>query len=59
VTIGHVDAQQQLLLRYTFDERVEDGLYCARALQLLQQRLEDPSAWLADGRSPTSVATGE
>jgi hypothetical protein len=47
VTIGHVDAEQKLLLRYTFDERVEDGLYCARALQLLQQRIEDPS-WLSD-----------
>lgn len=27
-------------VRYTFDERIEDGLYCARALQLLQQTIE-------------------
>ena len=36
----------QLVLRYTFDERVEDGLYCARSLQLLAQRIEDPATWL-------------
>jgi hypothetical protein len=47
VTIGQVDAHQQLLLRYTFDERVEDGLYCARALQLLEQRIADPAAWVS------------
>lgn len=48
VTIGHVDADQRLLVRYTFDERVEDGLYCAKALQLFQQRVEDPEAWLRE-----------
>jgi len=36
----------EITLRYTFDERVEDGLYCARSLQLLKQRVEDPAAWL-------------
>jgi hypothetical protein len=53
VTIGQVtpppSPSPQVTLRYTFDERVEDGLYCARALQLFQQRLEDPAAWLAGG----------
>ncbi|HLL22732.1 MAG TPA: hypothetical protein VK427_11400 [Kofleriaceae bacterium] len=47
VTIGRVDADQRLLVRYTFDERVEDGLYCARALQLLQQRVEEPGTWIS------------
>ena len=57
VTIGRVThepavvddavvSRPTLTLRFTFDERVEDGLYCARSLQLLQQRLEDPAAWL-------------
>jgi hypothetical protein len=27
-------------VRYTFDERIEDGLYCAHALGKLQARLE-------------------
>ncbi len=29
-------------IKYSFDERVEDGLYCAKALELLRKRLEDP-----------------
>lgn len=33
-------------LRFTFDERIEDGLYCARALELLKQRLEQPD-WVS------------
>ena len=45
VTIGRV-TDGTLLLRYTFDERVEDGLYCARSLELLRQRVEDPASWL-------------
>jgi len=58
VTIGRVHkvavvegdevvARPQLTIRYTFDERVEDGLYCAKSLQLLQQRVEDPATWIA------------
>lgn len=43
---GQVVARPQLTLRYTFDERVEDGLYCARTLQLLASRIEDPASWL-------------
>jgi hypothetical protein len=41
-----VVARPQLTLRYTFDERVEDGLYCAKSLQLLAKRIEDPASWL-------------
>lgn len=33
-------------VKYTFDERIEDGLYCARSLELLQRRIE---AWPVDG----------
>lgn len=45
-----VVAQPQLVLRYTFDERVEDGLYAAKSLKLLAQRIEDP-AWLGSDAS--------
>ncbi len=55
VTIGQVTptpavegerivVRPMLTIRYTFDERVEDGLYCARALELLKQRVEDPGS---------------
>ena len=43
---GRVVARPQLTLRYTFDERVEDGLYCAKSLQVLAQRIEDPASWI-------------
>jgi hypothetical protein len=57
VTIGQVHqvpvvdgdrviAQPQVTIRYTFDERVEDGLYCAKSLQLLAQRVQDPASWI-------------
>lgn len=32
-----------LPIRFTFDERIEDGLYCARALDRLRALLEDPA----------------
>jgi 2-oxoacid dehydrogenases acyltransferase (catalytic domain) len=30
-------------LKYSFDERIVDGLYCARSLDVFQRYLEDPS----------------
>lgn len=44
-TIGKVTTvgdRPVLTLRYTYDERVEDGLYCAKALQIIQERVENP-----------------
>ena len=43
---GQVVARPQITLRYTFDERVEDGHYCAKSLQLLAQRIEDPGSFI-------------
>ncbi|MFZ5441763.1 MAG: 2-oxo acid dehydrogenase subunit E2 [Myxococcota bacterium] len=31
------------LVRYSFDERIDDGLSCARSLELMKQRLENPA----------------
>ena len=45
VTVGQLEGGT-LLLRYTFDERVEDGMYCARALELFRRRVEDPASWI-------------
>jgi pyruvate/2-oxoglutarate dehydrogenase complex dihydrolipoamide acyltransferase (E2) component len=47
VVDGQLVARPMLTLRYTFDERVEDGLYCARALKLFAERVEDPASWIA------------
>lgn len=35
-----------LTLRYSFDERIEDGLYCFKALERLRKRLEHPNQFL-------------
>lgn len=37
------DGQRRVVLKYTYDERVEDGLYCARGLESLRELLEKPS----------------
>ena len=45
---GVVRARPGVTLRYTYDERVEDGFYCAAAIGLVRGWLEDPSAWLGE-----------
>jgi hypothetical protein len=44
---GTLVAKPILTLRYTFDERVEDGLYAARSLKLFAERVENPASWLS------------
>ena len=45
---GAVVARPIVTLRYSFDERVEDGLYAARALKMFAERVEDPASWIKD-----------
>jgi len=47
-----VELRPSAVLKYTYDERVEDGFYAAQALALLQQRLEDPASWLGELGTP-------
>jgi hypothetical protein len=47
-----VELRPSVVLRYTYDERVEDGFYAAQALALLQDRLEDPASWLGEAGTP-------
>jgi len=44
---GSVASREVFTLRYTYDERVEDGFYAARALERLQALLEDPARLIA------------
>ncbi len=39
---GSPQTRQRAHLRYTFDERIEDGFYAARSLDLLQHLIEHP-----------------
>ena len=49
-TIGRVkpgpDGRRRVTLKYTFDERVEDGLYCAAGLNLFAELLRKPAKLL-------------
>jgi hypothetical protein len=47
VVDGKLTTQPTVTLRFSYDERVEDGLYAQRALQLLREWVEDPAAALA------------
>src|SRR5262245_22013302 len=56
VVDGQIALQPQVTSRYTFDERVEDGLYCARSLQLLARRVEDPANFIGQAsEAPAAV----
>jgi hypothetical protein len=45
---GAVEVRPALLLRYTYDERVEDGFYAASAIAKVRSWIEDPADWIAD-----------
>ncbi len=40
-----IEPRDVVKLKYSYDERIEDGLYCAKALELLKGYLEDPESW--------------
>ncbi len=44
VVVGEneIEVRQVFELKYTYDERIEDGFYCARGLERLQYLLEHP-----------------
>jgi len=41
---GKPVVKPMMTLRYSFDERIEDGLYGARAIEILKKLIEDPAA---------------
>lgn len=52
VPVGdRVEIREVADVKYTFDERIEDGLACAIALASLQELVEDPERF-TDGRTP-------
>ncbi len=46
---GEITCVPMLTLRYTFDERVEDALYCLQSLEKFRRILEDPAAFIPEG----------
>ncbi len=46
VVVGdRVEARTVARMRYTYDERIEDGFYAGRALARMKELVEDPAAW--------------
>jgi hypothetical protein len=43
-----VVVEEALSVRWTFDERIDDGFSAARSLALVQRMVEDPRRWLGD-----------
>jgi hypothetical protein len=39
---GRLEARRVATLKYTYDERIEDGFYCARAVGRVKELLEEP-----------------
>jgi hypothetical protein len=52
---GGVATRHVASIKYTLDERIEDGLYCAAAVDSLRQLIEDPAAWGALPSLPDAV----
>jgi hypothetical protein len=44
---GNVEVRPTVTLRFTYDERIEDGLYAGKTLSLLSERIADPASWIA------------
>lgn len=53
---GEVTTKKICTIKYTFDERIEDGLYCAQSLELLRTMIEDPKAYMASNESAQKAA---
>jgi len=56
---GGTEVRELLSVRWTLDERVNDGFYAARSLRIAQDVLEDPERFLgppASAMLPTPEA---
>ena len=56
ITVGKVEkrpavegdqvvARESVQLRYSYDERIEDGFYCARSIRRIEVLVADPASW--------------
>jgi hypothetical protein len=48
VVDGAIEVRPSLLIRYSYDERIEDGFYAASAIARVRTWIEDPAAWIPD-----------
>jgi hypothetical protein len=53
---GNVEVRDMLQLRWTFDERINDGMYAGLAMREVQKVVEDPSGQLGSPDADTYVS---
>ncbi len=56
---GAVVAREGVGVRFTCDERINDGFYGARSLAVARRIVEDPERWLGDAAGPALPAAAE
>lgn len=42
---GTVGVRPEVSIKWSYDERIDDGLYAAQSLELVRARMEDPEKW--------------
>jgi hypothetical protein len=55
---GHADVREVLEVYWSFDERVNDGMYCAKSLIVAQRLMEDPKRYICSSDAPPEVSPG-
>ena len=55
---GNANVREVLEVYWSFDERVNDGMYCAKSLMVAQRLMEDPKRYLCCSDTPAE-ARGE
>jgi hypothetical protein len=48
VVDGAIEIRPSLILRYSYDERIEDGFYAASAIASVRAWIEDPASWIGE-----------
>jgi hypothetical protein len=56
---GTIVAREGVGVRFTFDERINDGFYAARSLAIARRIVEDPERWLGEPAGPALPAAAE
>ncbi len=48
---GHPAVQEVLEMKWSFDERINDGFYCAGTLTAIQRMMENPARYISAGKA--------
>ncbi len=56
---GTVRVQPQISIKWSYDERVDDGLYAAKSLDLVRLRLEDPESFCGPVPAAGALSAGD